>query len=404
MGLFFSQLSQTTIVLLSLSIILLSGFLFTRVTKLAKLPHVTGYILSGIVIGPYMLGLVSMEMVEAMGFVSDIALAFIAFSVGSFFTKDAFRDTGSGVIVITLMESLLAGVLVTLSMVYILKLNWDLSLMLGAIATATAPASTVVTIRQYRANGQFVNTLLQVVAFDDVICLIVFSLVAAIINAKTKMDFSVLKVMLPILYNLAALVFGAICGVLLSRLVTLRRSEENQLILAIAFLLGLTGVCSAIDVSPLLACMVFSMTYKNITRDKKLYKLMDGFTPPILLMFFVVSGMNLDITAFGSLGIIGAGYFIIRIIGKYLGAYLGAVLTKSPKNIRHYLGFALIPQAGVSIGLAFLGERILPPDLGSMLLTIILASAVLYELVGPISAKMALIYSGSIDLNYKHKK
>ena len=393
---FFSHLNTTTIILLSLSAILLAGFLLTRITKLAKLPNVTGYIVAGIIIGPYVLNLIPHEMVESMGFVSDIALAFIAFSVGRFFRRDTFRETGTGVIIITLVESLLAGVLITLLMYWFFPLSWDFCLMLGAIGTATAPASTIVTIRQYHARGNFVNTLLQVVALDDAVCLLVFSIAISIVNLNAKATSSSSEIILPILYNLSALVIGALSGALLSRLITPARSEDNRLILAISLLLAISGFCAALNISPLLSCMLLGATYINMTEDKELYKQVERFAPPILSIFFVVSGMNLDITLFGTLGVIGAAYFIIRIVGKYLGAYLGALAVGASKEVRNYLGLALTPQAGVAIGLAFLGKTSLPPDTGNMLLTIILSSSVLYELIGPICAKIALFCSNTI--------
>lgn len=391
-----SQLNDTTIVLLSLSVILLAGFLLTRITKLAKLPNVTGYIIAGVLIGPYVLNLVPSDMVKNMGFVSDIALAFIAFGVGRFFKKEAFQETGFGIIVITLLESLLAGILVTICMHYIFRLDWNFCLLLGAIATATAPASTMVTIRQYHARGNFVNTLLQVVALDDAVCLVAFSIATAVINANTGASVSVSEIVLPLAYNIGALAIGFVSGIGLSKLMTSKRSEDNRLILTISLLLGIAGLCAAVDISPLLSCMLFSTTYINMTKDKELYKQVEKFTPPILSIFFVLSGMSLDINSFNTLGIIGASYFIIRIAGKYLGAYLGCRMAKTPKAVRNYLGLALIPQAGVAIGLAFLGKRVLPDAMGNMLLTIILSSSVLYELIGPACAKIALIYSGSI--------
>lgn len=393
---FLSKINETTVILLSLAAILLAGFLLTRLTKLAKLPNVTGYIIAGVIIGPYVLNIIPHEMVKNMGFISDVALAFIAFGVGRFFKKEKFQETGIGVIVITLLESLLAGILVTVTLHYIFNLNWNFCLLLGAIATATAPASTMVTIRQYHARGNFVNTLLQVVAFDDAVCLLVFSIAAAIVNADVSTGLTVSEVIMPIVYNIAALGVGILSGVILSKLMTPSRSEDNRLILTIALLLGIAGLCAAVDISPLLSCMLFGTTYINMTKDKELYKQIEKFTPPILSIFFVVSGMNLDISSFGGLGVIGICYFIVRIAGKYLGAYLGCVLSKTSKAIRNYLGLALIPQAGVAIGLAFLGKRMLPDDLGNMLLTIILSSSVLYELIGPASAKIALIYSGAI--------
>lgn len=393
---FFSHLNTTTIILLSLSVILLAGFLLTRITKLAKLPNVTGYIVAGIIIGPYVLNLIPHEMVGNMGFISDIALAFIAFSVGRFFRRDTFRETGTGVIIITLVESLLAGALVTLLMYWLFPLSWDFCLLLGAISTATAPASTIVTIRQYHARGNFVNTLLQVVALDDAVCLLVFSIAISIVNLNAKATSSSSEIILPILYNLSALVIGALSGALLSRLITPTRSEDNRLILAISLLLAISGFCAALNISPLLSCMLLGATYINMTEDKELYKQVERFAPPILSIFFVVSGMNLDITLFTTLGVIGAAYFIIRIVGKYLGSYLGALAVGASKEVRNYLGLALTPQAGVAIGLAFLGKRSLPPDTGNMLLTIILSSSVLYELIGPICAKIALFCSNTI--------
>lgn len=393
-----SQLNDTTVVLLSLSVILLAGFLLTRITQLARLPNVTGYIIAGVLIGPYVLNLIPHKMIESMGFISDIALAFIAFGVGRYFRREAFQETGLGIIAIVLLESLLAGVVVSLSMRYIFHLDWDFCLLLGAIATATAPASTLVTIRQYRARGNFVNILLQVVAFDDAVCLIVFSIAIAVVNADAGADVTFYEIVLPTVLNIGALVIGLVSGVVLSKLMTPSRSEDNRLILTISLLLGIAGLCAAVDISPLLACMLFGTIYINLTKDKELYRQVEKFTPPILSIFFVVSGMSLDITVFSTLGIIGATYFIIRIAGKYLGAYLGCVVANTTKNIRNYLGLALIPQAGVAIGLSFLGKRVLPGSVGNMLLAIILSSSILYELIGPISAKIALIYSGALKI------
>lgn len=398
-NLLLTRLNNSTIALLSLSVILLAGFLLTRITKLAKLPNVTGYIIAGILIGPYVLNLIPHNLVDDVQFISDIALAFIAFGVGRFFRKETFQKTGFSIIVITLLESLLAGIFITLAMHYIFDLNWSFCLLLGAIATATAPASTMVTIRQYQASGNFVNTLLQVVAFDNAVCLISFSIAAAFVNSAIKGNISPSEIIMPIVYDIGALAVGLICGIILSKLMTPKRSEDNRLILTISLLLGIAGLCDAVDISPLLSCMLFGATYINVTKDEELYNQVEKFTPPILSIFFVVSGMNLDLSSFSTLGVIGISYFIIRIAGKYLGAYLGSVISKNPKEVKNYLGLALIPQAGVAIGLAFLGVRMLPENMGNMLLTIILSSSVLYELIGPACAKFALVYSGSTKLS-----
>ena len=288
-----------------------------------------------------------------------------------------------------MLEALLAGAIVFAAMYFAFGLDLGLSLLLGAIATATAPASTMMTINQYHARGKFVSILLQVVALDDVVCLLVFSAAASVIGAMGEGSVSAAGILLPLAYNLAAIILGAIFGLVLAKLLS-HRSDDNRLILAVALLLGLSGLCSIFDISPLLSCMVFGAVYMNMTLDKELYKQINRFTPPIMSIFFVMSGTNLDVSALGAFGVVGIVYFLVRIIGKYAGAYLGCLITHEDKPIRNYLGLALIPQAGVAIGLAYLGKRILPDDIGSLLMTIVLSSSVLYELIGPGCAKLAI--------------
>lgn len=393
---YLNGVTEGTAVLLVLSVILFAGFIMTRLTNTLNLPKVSGYILAGILIGPCGLNMVPESLISHMGFVSDLALAFIAFGVGKFFKKEVIMKTGKKIIIITIFEALTAGVLVTLFSVGVFHLDLDFALILGAIATATAPASTMMTINQYKAKGEFVNTLLQIVALDDVVCLLAFSVVAAIAGRDATQEFSLAEVMLPVLYNILALGLGFFCGYFLSRLLIPARSKDNRLILAIAMLLGISGICASLDISPLLSCMMFGAAYINLTSDKKLYRQINNFTPPVMSIFFIVSGMNLDVKALTTVGAIGVGYFVVRIIGKYLGTYISCIITKTSPEIRNYMGLALIPQAGVAIGLAFLGERLLPPDKGNLLLTIILSSSVLYEMVGPVCAKASLFLSGCI--------
>ncbi len=393
---FFAQLNPETRILMVLSLILFSGFIMTRLTNTLNLPKVSGYIMAGVLIGPCGLNFVPKDIITGMGFVSDLALAFIAFGVGKFFKREVLMKTGKKIIIITISEALAAGVLVTLALKVMFSLDWGFALVLGAIATATAPASTMMTINQYKAKGEFVNALLQIVALDDVVCLLSFSVVSAIINGRAAGSLSAQDVMIPVAYNVMAIGLGIFCGYFLSRLLIPARSKDNRLILAIAMLLGLSGLCAAVDISPLLSCMIFGAIYINLTRDKKLFRQINNFTPPVMSIFFIVSGMNLDVKALETVGAIGVSYFFIRIIGKFLGTYISSMLMNTSKEIRNYMGFALIPQAGVAIGLAFLGQRMLPPETGNLLLTIILSSSVLYEMVGPVSAKAALFLSGSI--------
>ena len=394
---FLNAQSGETKVLLTLSVILFSGFILTRLTNTLNMPKVSGYIMAGILIGPCCLNFIPSSMIEGMSFVSDLALAFIAFGVGKFFKKEVLMRTGKKIVVITLSEALAAGVLVALLLKFLFRLNWEFALILGAIATATAPASTMMTINQYKAKGEFVDTLLQIVALDDVVCLLAFSIVSAIINGNEAGGLSVHDILIPVAFNLLVIVLGIFCGYFLSRLLIPARSRDNRLILAIAMLLGLSGICAAIDISPLLSCMVFGAVYINLTRDKKLFRQINSFTPPVMSVFFIVSGMNLDLKALTTVGAIGVCYFVIRIIGKYMGTYLSCLVMRTSREVRNYMGLALIPQAGVAIGLAFLGQRMLPPETGNMVLTIILSSSVLYEMVGPVSARAALLLSGSIS-------
>lgn len=399
---FYQDLTNTSKVLISLSIMLLVGFIMTRITKLFKLPNVSGYIIGGILIGPYCLKLVSEEMVGHMDFISDVALSFIAFGVGKFFKKEVLKKAGVKVILITAFEALMATILVTLSMHFFFKMSWQFSLILGAIASATAPASTMMTIKQYQAKGEFVDVLLQVVALDDIVCLLAFSLATAIATASDG-SFQAMDIIKPIGFNFLSIAIGVLLAILLRFVLSPKRSKDNRLILVIMALLSLCAVCSILNVSPLLSCMIFSTVYVNLTDDTYLFHQIDNFTPPIMLLFFVLSGMKLNMRTLLDVGLIGVSYFFIRIIGKYLGAVLGCIVTKKPRTIKYNLGLVLIPQAGVAIGLSVLGQRLLPTELGNLLSTIILASSVLYEFVGPTCAKASLFLSHSIEWN-KNKR
>lgn len=401
-----SNTSTITQVIVSVSLIMSVGFLMTRLTKLAKLPNVTGYILAGILIGPYCLNLIPQNIISGMGFISDIALAFIAFSVGEFFKFDSLKKSGLKIIVLTIFEALMASIVVFIVMYFVLGLSLPFSIVLAALASATAPASTIMTIRQTKAKGDFVDTLLQVVALDDVVSLIAYSVAISVALASVSGagGFSFNVVVLPILKNLLMLVIGAAMGFLLKLLMQVKHGSDNRLIIVISVLLLFCGISSLFDVSPLLGCMIIGTVYINLTKDEKLFLQVNYFSPPILLMFFVVSGLSFNLSALFSgesiigsipLWAIGVIYFFVRIIGKYLGAYLGCLTIKKPKEVRNYLGLALIPQAGVAIGLAALGARTLGGDVGSALQTIILASSVLYELVGPVCAKLSLYLSKS---------
>lgn len=396
--------SSVSIVILSVAIILAAGFLMTRLTKLLRLPNVTAYITAGIIIGPFCLKAVPEEIIEGSAFISDIALAFIAFSAGGFFKLSAFKGKGKQLAIITVLESLVASLFVFILTFFILKLDISFSLILAALASATAPASTLMTIRQTKAKGDFVDTLISVVALDDVVSLLAFSVAISVASASVVGSIDVGAVVMPFLNNMLMIVLGGLTGFLLKVLMK-KRSTDNRLIVSIALLFALCGVGAAIDVSPLLACMVMGAVYINVSKDDKLFKQLNYFSPPILLFFFVRSGMsfkldglfNSSLSINGiSLLLIGVLYFFVRIIGKYVGAYIGCKICKKPPKTTNTLGLALIPQAGVAIGLSELAARTIGGDVGIIIQTVIMSSSILYELIGPGMAKLALVLSGAI--------
>ncbi len=392
-------------IITSIAFMLFGGFAMTRLTKLARLPNVTAYILCGILLGPYCLGLIPQSVIGGMDFLSDIALAFIAFSTGEFFKLSALKKNGAKVVVITVFEALLASVVVFCVAFFALGLSLPFSVVLAALASATAPASTVMTIRQTGAKGDFVDTLLQVVALDDIVGLIAYSVAISVaLSSLEGGGFHFKTLVLPLLTNLAALVLGGLFGFFLKLLMPQKRSTDNRLIISVALLFAFCGICAVLDISPLLGCMSMGTVYINVTGDDKLFKQLNYFSPPILLLFFVRSGLNFRLDALfhasGGIGraplvAVGVLYFVFRIAGKYGGAFLGCLITHKQKSVRNYLGLALIPQAGVAIGLAALGARTLGGEMGVALETIILASSVLYELIGPGCAKLSLYLSGS---------
>ena len=310
------------------------------------------------------------------------------------------------VVWITLFEAVLASVFVFILTYFVLRLELAFSIVLAALASATAPASTMMTIRQTGAKGDFVDTLLQVVALDDVVGLVLYSVAisAALASLGGSGGCSFETLVKPVLLNLAALALGGLFGLVMKLLMPARRSTDNKLIISVALLFAFCGVCALLDVSPLLGCMAMGTVYTNVAENDKLFKQLGYFSPPILLLFFVRSGMNFKLDALfsasGSLNgvpliAVGVGYFLVRIVGKYIGAWVGCAAVKKDRLVRNYLGLALIPQAGVAIGLAALGARTLGGVMGSDLETIILASSLLYELLGPGCAKLALYLSKS---------
>lgn len=397
---------------LILGLAMAAGLLSTRLMKLLNLPNVTGYLIIGLLLGPFVGHLFSEQAISDFSILSDIALGFIAFSIGCEFKLSSLKKIGGKVVVITLFQALLTAVVVALA-VFAFSRDVALSLTLGAIATATAPAATLMVVRQYKAKGPVVDTLLPVVAFDDAIGLIVFSVLLSISKVvATNSSLTAEAILLaPLVEIFLSLAIGAALGALLALVMRFFKSRANRLTLMITtvFLgVGLTKLFAFIDwysLSSLLLCMMIGAVFANMRSDSNLVvEGVDRWTPPLFMFFFILSGAELDVRVIVTVGLIGVIYIVARSVGKYFGAYLGALSTKSDKNIRHYLGFALLPQAGVAIGMAKVVSEEMPSDIGVKIVTVVLCSVLFFELVGPIITKLALMRAGEIIKEPKKPK
>lgn len=405
--------------LLSISVALLAGLLMTRLFKPLKLPSVTAYLISGVLIGPYCLGALnisglgfsSMDSVSRLSLVSEVALGFIAFSIGNEFRLDDLKHTGKTAAVVGVVQALMATVLVDLALfaVHLIipdKLSVSQLLTLGAIATATAPAATLMVVRQYKAKGALTNLLLPVVALDDAVGLIVFAVSFGI--AKTLISGSVDLISIivnPIVEIVCSLLLGALMGLILTLLEKLFNSNTNRLNMTIAFVF-LTASLSMMDFhigsihisfSSLLVCMMLGTVFCNtcpLSHD--LMASADKWTSPLFALFFVISGAELELNVFADIAIvcIGVVYIISRSAGKYIGASLSSRWMKCEPAIQKYLGITLLPQAGVALGMCTtamqLGEQ------GSLIRNITLFAVLIYELFGPLMTKQALLAAGDI--------
>ena len=418
-----------------IAILLLVGLLSTRLMKVLKLPNVTGYIVTGILMGPFVFGLFfngfSYEgikespianYVNQIGWVSNVALGFIAFSIGTSFRARTLKAVGGRVVLITVFEAVGASLFVFLALLvaHFIRpdlIGWELVLTLSAIASATAPAATLMVIKQYKARGELVNTLLPVVAMDDAAALILFAILFQIATAlATSGDVSIYAMLVkPLLEILISIGFGLVIGFFISWINRFFKSRNNKLVLCIFSVFASLALyqlfknpsLGGFELSSLLMCMSAGLVLANFAKDSdRTFDLLDRFTSPIYMVFFILSGASLDLTVFGSdLGfivlIVALVYLVFRVIGKYMGAYAGASLTHAPEKVRRYLGFTLIPQAGVAIGLANNASRLFGqnPDTaaaGALILAIILTSTLVYELIGPLVAKTALLKAGEI--------
>lgn len=405
--------------LLSVSIALLAGLLMTRLFKPFKLPAVTAYLIAGVLIGPYCIGALgieglgfnSLEQVSSLGLVSQIALGFIAFSIGSEFKLEDLKHIGKQAFVIGIFQALVATFFVDMALLVVHmmmpdKLTLAQTLTLGAIATATAPAATLMVVRQYKAKGPLTNLLLPIVALDDAVGLIVFAVSFGIAKTLVSGTVDIISIIVnPIVEIVCSLLLGAAMGWLLTQIEKSFNSNTNRLNMTIALVALATALSSLkfevgpvhVGFSSLLVCMMLGTIFCNICPlADDLMKASDKWTSPLFALFFVVSGAELELDVFLDMAIVGIGlvYIIFRCVGKYTGTLVSAKATKCSPNICKYLGITLFPQAGVALGMCStamqLGEQ------GNLIRNITLFAVLIYEILGPLMTKWALTQAGDI--------
>lgn len=373
------------------------GLLLTRLAKKVNLPNVTAYLIAGLIVGPYCLNLFSENMLAGISELTSIALGFIAFSIGGEFKWESLKRVGVKALIITIFQAIAA--LAAVDVVLILcGFDLPLSLTLGAIATATAPAATLMVVRQYRAQGTMTNTLLSVVAMDDAIGLAAFAISLAMAQSLTSGAAPTVQNMLisPLLEIGLSLVVGAALGTVLSFLLRFFRSRANRLSLMIAAVFAGVALSDCWGLSALLTCMAIGAAMVNLRADSgALIENTDRWTPPLFMLFFIISGAELDLQVLTTVGLLGVLYLVARSLGKYFGSALGACVVKSEPKIRKYLGLTLLPQAGVAIGMAQVVIAKLP-EYGEVIRAVVLCATLVYELVGPVITRIALSRAGEI--------
>lgn len=348
-------------------------------------------------IGPSCFRILSDNTVKDFELISEIALAFIAFSIGSEFKLSYLKKVGIMPVIIAIFEGLMAAFLVTVVLV-ILGFDLKISLLLGAIASATAPAATIMVIKQYGAKGPVTETLLSVVALDDAVALIAFGFSMAVVNTLINPGHSSLiaAILAPFIEIIGSILLGFVLGFLFKIPLRYFRKDSNRLIITAGFVLFGSSLATLLGLSPLLLCMCMSAALVNVSDSAgSIFRLTETVTPPIFLMFFVVSGAGLDVSYLPKIGLIGILYILVRVAGKISGAYLGALIAKAPDTVKKCIGITLVPQAGVAIGLSLAASNALP-EYGAGIRTVILCATFIYELFGPVLTKYGLKKAGEI--------
>ena len=409
------------ITLLSLSIALLTGLLLTRVAKMIKLPAVTAYLIAGILIGPFVLGALNIDglgftsskQLLGFGIITDLALGFIAFSMGNEFRLSQIKKIGKQATIIGVFQAvfttlLVDAILITIHFLIPEKFPLQAAIILGAIASATAPAATLMVVKQYKAKGKLTDILLPVVALDDAVGLIIFAISFGIATSLDVGQVNVTSIIIePLLEIILSLVLGAVLGIAFNFCEKFFHSRSKRMAMTVTFVMLTVAISLMkfkigsinISFSSLLSCMMLGTVFCNICNtSEELMDRADRWTTPIIILFFVISGAELELSVFKNFVIvlIGLVYIISRSVGKYFGANISSRITKADPKIIKYLGITLLPQAGVALGMAMKASSF--ENGGDIIRNITLFAVLIYEVVGPFLTKTCLIKSGDIDI------
>ncbi len=389
--------------LASLGLILLLALLAGNLVQALRIPEVTGYILAGMALGPSVLGWVSHENVQALEALSEVALGLILFSIGSVFERSLVRRIGAKIVRLTLVESALACTFVLVGML-VVGMSWQVSLLLAAISIATAPASTLMVLRECNARGPLSDALLGIIAVNNIVCLIAYLVCAAVVNlVGTWGQLSFLETvhhaLFPLFWQLfGSMALGFLTGLLLAGWARQVGETGEMLILLAGSILLCVGAARTLDLSPLIASLAVGATMVNLSRrSRRLFKTLSGTDPPFYAIFFVLAGADLDISRVTTIGLAGVVYVFARGSGKLLGAWLGSRRVGMDSQVQNLLGFGLLTQAGLAVGLVITIGRQFPDQYGTIS-TIVLSAVVLYEMIGPITTRFAVVYSGEASL------
>ena len=408
--------------LLNISVAMFAGLMLTRLGNKLKLPDVTAYLVAGVLIGPCVLGALhipglgfsSFDELEALGAISDVALGFIAFSIGNEFRLSQLRETGRQALVIGILQALVTTLVVDaallgLHFLFPQALSVPAAITLGAIAAATAPAATLMVVRQYKAKGKLTDLLLPIVALDDAVGLVVFAVSFGVARALSSGIVDVYTIVVnPILEILGSLFLGALAGLGLAKIEPFFHSNTNRIAMSISFvfltvalsMLKIPAGGATIGFSPLLVCMMLGSVFCNLCPlSEEIMRVADRWTAPVLVLFFVLSGAELELGVFAKAGSVAIGlvYILSRSLGKYIGAGWSSSMVHSPECVRKYLGITLLPQAGVALGMCSTAYRVLGGTEGTLIRNIVLFSVLVYELIGPSLTKWALTKAGDIQ-------